>query len=415
MERKTAWRQRFQHFHERHGRLLDGLFFAGGFASDVLTAGVGVDNLFIILQQLLYLAATGLILFCGIIREARPGSPPFPPWLERCWRYHSFAAHFCLGSLMNLYSIFFLMSASLFSSAVFVLLLFAALAANEMKAVRDRGVDLKAALFFICAFCFASLLFPLAIGRVGLLPFLCAFAATLLLVAFFYSRLRRRGLSAADLGKRLLLPGLGVSGAFLLLYLLGLIPPVPLSAKKLGIYHEVERRQSAEAFYYPRPSWDFLRPDWFYFAGTAIPPEGSEGLRSVPVGDKYLLYHERPWWRFWHSGDQDFVARPGDKIALFAAIASPARIADTVYAHWYFRDPRSGWTSADRIPMRIAGGRKEGFRGFTTKANYSEGEWRASVETEDGREIGRIYFTVRKEDAAGETTTEGRRFHAETY
>ncbi|MNT64341.1 hypothetical protein D3C72_2022330 [compost metagenome] len=46
--------------------------------------------------------------------------------------------------------------------------------------------------------------------------------------------------------------------------------------------------------------------------------------------------------------------------------------------------------------MRITGGRKNGYRGFSTKANYTAGEWRISVETTDGREIGRIYFEVIK-------------------
>ena len=46
--------------------------------------------------------------------------------------------------------------------------------------------------------------------------------------------------------------------------------------------------------------------------------------------------------------------------------------------------------------MNITGGRKEGYRGFAMKQNYQPGEWRISIETTDGREIGRIYFEVYK-------------------
>ena len=28
----------------------------------------------------------------------------------------------------------------------------------------------------------------------------------------------------------------------------------------------------------------------------------------------YQLSHERAAWRSWHNGDQNFVARPGDKV-----------------------------------------------------------------------------------------------------
>jgi hypothetical protein len=55
--------------------------------------------------------------------------------------------------------------------------------------------------------------------------------------------------------------------------------------------------------------------------------------------------------------------------------------------------------SSDRIPLKIVGGRKEGFRGYGFKSNYEPGSWRAQVETNDGREIGRIYFDL---ELAGE-------------
>ena len=162
----------------------------------------------------------------------------------------------------------------------------------------------------------------------------------------------------------------GVSGLFLGLYLLGLVPPVPLSAKMMGIYHRIEKE-----------------------------------------GDDYLLYHERPFWKIWQKGDQDFVARPGDKIYFFAAIFSPARFDDTVFVRWMFHTSR-GWSGSDRIALKISGGRKEGFRGFTVKQNfdYGDGRWKVLLEAQDGREIGRLYFDVKR----GEEDP-GRVFSVERY
>jgi Protein of unknown function (DUF2914) len=361
-------RDRWRQFHHRNEAQLEVLFFLGGFVFDALAVREGVDHLVMIVQQVIYLSLVGLILYLDFLREAGGGRPQFSDRLERIWAYRGLALHFFLGTLMNIYSLFFLMSASFFSSAAFVLLLLGTVVANELKAVRERGVDVKIALYVVCIFCFFSLMFPLLFGHVGLIPFSCSFFATLGVLVLFYRMLRKR-LSAEELGRRLMVPGLSVSGLFLAFYLVGLVPPVPLSAKKMGVYHKIEKA-----------------------AGS------------------YVLFHERPWWKIWQSGDQEFLARPGDKLYFFAAIFSPARFDDRVYVHWYFKDPRRGWMPSDRIPLHITGGRKEGFRGFTVKQNFGEGDWRVSVEASDGREIGRMYFSVAQAEA-----DPGRVFLSETY
>jgi hypothetical protein len=340
-------------FYQRHELAWDLLFFLAGFVFDIFATRHGVDHPTIILQQVIYLIVIAGILYVGFLREVRPDAPRLSPRLERLWSYRGLALHFCLGTLMNLYSIFFLMSASLFSSAVFVALLFGTIVLNELRTVRRRGVPIKVGLYAICVFCFWSFIIPLAFGRVGLLPFLLSFAATLAVLAAFYRLLRLR-LAAHELRYRLLLPALSVTTCFLALYLVGLIPPVPIAAKRLGIYHQVERR-----------------------------------------GDEYVLFHQRPWWKWWQSGDQTFIAQPGDKLSVFVAIFSPARFDDTVFVRWLFRD-HGRWTGSDRVPIHIFGGRQGGFRGFVTKQNYDAGDWRVNVETGDGREIARLYFTVTK-------------------
>lgn len=52
--------------------------------------------------------------------------------------------------------------------------------------------------------------------------------------------------------------------------------------------------------------------------------------------DGYRLAHERPWWRLWHNGDQQFRAQPGDKVYVYFRIFSPARFADQVQMRWYW-------------------------------------------------------------------------------
>jgi hypothetical protein len=272
--------------------------------------------------------------------------------MERLWRYRSLVLHFCLGTLMNLYSIFFLMSASLWSSIVFVALLLTAVILNELQAVRRRGIDVKIALYVLCTFCLWSLIIPIALHSVSELTFVLSILATLGVIALLYDRLRRR-LDGMIVLRRVVLPGLSVVGLLILLYQGGLIPPVPVAAKTVGVYHRVERS-----------------------------------------GDQFKLYHEPSRWRLWPFDDRVFLAEPGDVVHVFFAIYSPTDFADTVFVRWSVHDRTSGWQDSDRIPIRITGGREGGFRGTAVKENYVDGRWRVRLETKDGREISRLHFTI---------------------
>jgi len=330
------------------------LFFIAGFVFDVLATRAGVDHTLMIVQQIVYLAIIGAILYVDFVRDAQPEALPMPRWTERLWQYRSLVFHFCLGTLMNLYSIFFLMSASLFSSIAFVVILFGAVVLNELHAVRHSGLDVKVAFYVLCIFCFWSLLIPIVLHSISRLTFFLSFAATLAVLAGFGAVLRRR-IGREPLVRRLLSPGLAVSVLFLLMYLIGLIPPVPIAARTLGVYHQVER-----------------------------------------VGDEFRLSYEPAWWRLGHSDDRRFVAEPGDVVHVFFAIFAPTRFDDTVFVRWSFRDRKSNWQDSDRIPIRITGGRQLGFRGVATKENYVPGSWRVIVETRDGREIARLNFKIKK-------------------
>jgi hypothetical protein len=80
-------------------------------------------------------------------------------------------------------------------------------------------------------------------------------------------------------------------------------------------------------------------------------------------------------------------------VFVFFRVFSPASFADEVSMRWFHREAQ-GWTPRDTIPIRIVGGRAEGFRGYGFKSNYQPGEWKVQIETTDGREIGRVYFNV---------------------
>jgi len=357
MSRAYPWRRQLRGTYKRHHLAWDLAFFAAGFGFDVFAARAGVDHILMIVQQTTYLAIIGGILYVDFVRAADPDAQPMRPWVEKIWGYRSLVFHFCLGTLMNLYSIFFMMSASFFSSIVFVVVLFGAVILNEIASIRHHGFVVKVGLYVVSVFCFFSLLIPILIGHLSQATFIMSFLATLCVLGLFYSRMRHR-LGRVVLIRRLLAPGLAVSGMFLGLYLAGLIPPVPIAAKTLGVYHRVER-----------------------------------------VGDRFVVSYVPSFWHFWRVDDERFDAEPGDTLYVFFAIYSPTNFDDTVFVRWSLDEPGKGWQDSDRIPIHITGGRHDGFRGFTAKQNYSDGNWRVMVETRDGREIARLHFTVTHHDA----------------
>lgn len=341
-------RSLLQFYHAHEARFHIG-FFLAGFILDYF-ASEEIANPFVLVHQSIYLFVIALILSLEHLVES--GATQIVK-LRKVWPYRGWVLHFFLGTLLNLYSFFFFKSASVFSSILYVLVLLSVLVANELPHLRKAGVHIRWALWVICVFSFFSVLSPELLGFVGWLPFTLAVAATTLVLYIHFRWVMRYQKNLNEMFRAFLLPGLAVLTLFVGLYFLGMIPPVPLAVKHMGVYHSLQK---------------------------------SEG--------QFVVTHERPAWKIWQTGDQDFKARPGDAIYFFAEIFSPAHFSDEVTIHWLYKDPRAGWMTSDRVKMAINGGRHEGFRGYSVKKNYQPGDWRVQVETTDGREMGRIYLKI---------------------
>ena len=345
---------RLKLYYERNEQRIAAASFAAGFVFDAFMVG-RIDSWEMIAQQAAYLVLILLALTQMLVEQERPTAEPAAmPALKRgYYRYRSVVLHFLFGTLLNLYTIFFFKSSSLLVSFSFLGVLVLLLLANESHRFKALGLPFKFALLALCMLSFAALVVPVLVGYLGVTVFLISMAIGCMPIAAVASWLRRRSDALAARARRQMLLPLGaVLAVFLIFYLFRLIPPVPLSIPYIGVYHAVEKSQ-----------------------------------------DSYRLSHERPWWRFWHNGDQRFRAQPGDKVIVFFRVFSPTRFSDQVLMRWYHKESH-GWALQDSIPINIVGGREEGFRGYGVKTNYPAGAWKVQVETVDEREIGRIYFEV---------------------
>lgn len=357
----TEYKSRFLKYYEENETKLDIIVFIGGFLFDIVTLS-DIDDLFSIVQQVVYLGVIFLILYYEILFRMFKWKPG--PKTVKAWEYRTLILHFFLGSLLSLYSLFYIKSASILHSLLFLGVMLLVLCANELPGVKKSNLSIKAGMFGICVFSFFSILFPLLLGFVGWMPLALAIVFTGAAFYGMYQLLLKKIPNKFSLMKIVIAPAASVIGLFLFFYIMGWIPPIPLSVVEQGIYHNVEKQNG-----------------------------------------EFLLSTEKKWWKFWQSGDQHFVARPGDKIFYYAQVYSPARFQDQIYIQWSQKNSKGSWIAADRIPLPITGGRKEGFRGFTYKTNYQPGEWRIQVLTTHGQEITRLDLEVQTS-----TATDSRNF-----
>ncbi len=342
-------KEKYSHLYEKYETHFDVAIFILGFIFDYATAG-DVDEAFMLGQQIFYLIVIGLIL----IGESHSTSKIVEKIQNTfVWKYRTFLIHFSLGSILNIYSFFFLKSAAFYNSILFFIFLIGVIVANELPAVKKAGLNLKWGLWVLSLICFFSIVCPLIIGFVGWTSFALTMCLTMTVVLSIY-RFLSPNVSDLTLFKRnFVWPNAGIIGGFVFLFVMGLIPPVPLAAFNLGVFHSLEKKEG-----------------------------------------KFILSHEKPWWKFWHRGDEYFKYREGDQVVFFAQIYSPSQIKDQIFIRWMYKDLRMGWQTSDMVPINITGGRKEGFRGYAYKKNVSPGMWRVQIETTDHREIGRTYFEI---------------------
>jgi hypothetical protein len=111
------------------------------------------------------------------------------------------------------------------------------------------------------------------------------------------------------------------------------------------------------------------------------------------TGDRFELSFDKKWYQVWKRSDTTFPA--DEPIYCFTAVFAPVDLNTIVYHHWFFRtNENNPFIHADRIPIKISGGREGGYRAYSFKQRLDAGDWRVDVETEDGRIVGRVSVKV---------------------
>ena len=208
-------------------------FFAAGFGWDALTLE-RIDRLRDNVILLVYIAALGTLAFVNIDRAGRLRHA-----LLRKWKlYFPAAIQFLFGVLLSAYVLFYFRSASMTKTGIFVLVLFVLLIAVKFFRLDFSNPPLQAGLFFVATSSFLTFFLPVLFKKLNVYIFLSAVLLSVALtVGGAYLLWRASLLSDRSVFHEILC----VVGALLVLligfYFGNWIPPIPLSARNLSIFH----------------------------------------------------------------------------------------------------------------------------------------------------------------------------------
>lgn len=317
-----------------------------GFIWDAVTLG-RPDQLFdnVVLLFYLILAGVGILL---INRHQERSQKPVPLW-------QLLLTQFSFGNLASALFILFGKSGTIVGNWPFLLLLVLLILGNEFFNGKFQRLRFHVAIYYTMIFSYAVLVVPILTRKLGTSIFLISGAASVLAIVGYIALLRVIAPVRVYRNKRAIIVVIAlvlfsING----LYFLNFIPPVPLSLREIGIYHEVT---------------------------------------PLPGGGYRVMYEQGAWYEPWKRSDKIFHYQSGTNAFCFSSVFAPARISVPIFHRWeFFNKSANEWQTATRVSFQIEGGRDEGFRGFSEKETLTTGKWRCSVETERGVLIGRRNF-----------------------
>lgn len=340
-------------FWSRYERRISATGIAIGFVFDLIIAD-RPDSILNNTLLLFYLFAAGALIVILNLRSVlrdREESMPQPLFLL-------FILQICFGALASNLLVLYGRSGTLVGSALFVGLLAAMLIGNEFLKTRYSQLRFNIAVYYVLLFSYLILAIPTFIlHSVSTWVFLASGLLSLSLISIFLGVLYYAVFRGRHREKQLVEVASIVFGIFLLfngLYFLKVIPPVPLVLKDIGLYHSMVRADGG-------------------YTGT---------------------YEERPWWKIWRSTDTTFHTN-GNTAYCFSSVFAPDDLKTPIYHRWDKKGADGAWVTISRVSFGINGGRAEGYRGFSQTGKLAPGQWRCSVETQNGALIGRISFEVR--------------------
>jgi len=342
-------------WYARYERPISSAALVGGFIFNAITlkrVDFFWENFWVVLH--LCVVAACIIL---LNRKENEAKDPHDTGEAHFW--YVTILQFAFGGLLSTFLVFYFRSATLSVTWPFLILLAGAFVANESLKKHYERLALQISFFFLSLYSFAIFIVPVFFHRIGAKIFLASGLASLLILSVFLYALQSISKEKFKKNRQILL--LSVSGIFITinaLYFFHLIPPIPLSLKDGGIYHDVAKNADGNyAVVSETKSWSAQFAEYIF--------------------------------------GQNFHIVASDSAYAYSAIFSPTSFSTEIIHEWQRYDDRAKkWVTVSVIPLATSGGRQGGYRTYSKKADVTAGLWRVNVETADGQIIGRLRFDI---------------------
>lgn len=347
--------QRFAALKERHHLAFEVSFFFAGFLFDVVLLH-RIDSTPLLIHQGAYVVLSAALIAWDHRLSLSTQMPT--GWLGWLAQYRLWAMHFFLGTLLNAFLVFYFRASSGVLAFCFLVGLAAVIIINELPQFRSQGPIVRVVLWSFSITSYLAYLLPVVFGHLSSWHYGASVILGALLTVGLWKAFRWWTGDAHWTVQRGVVPGLVLQALLLGLYLLKVIPPVPLSLKQIGLYTQV------------------------------TPVKDEQGRRSYE-----LTYQPGPKWAWWADGSDTLTAPAGSRAYVFVRIFAPVEFTDSVQFAWEFHDSERGWTPrGSPFVTTLSGGSEEGFRTYAYSTLSRAGEYRVRVLTMDEREIGRQTF-----------------------
>ncbi len=368
--------QKAVNLYSRYQRHLASIFLVGGFVFTTLTL-TRVDEFIENFWIVIHIAVAAFGIFMINVYEHRAAtvlkSPEQSPalrdkkkllWNEKIRTVLLYVTQFAFGGCFSTFLVFYFRSSSLSVSWPFLLILSAIFIANERLRRHYSRLTFQIIVLFISIYLFAIFFIPVVLKKIGPDIFVLSGFISLLIICVFLMLLRFVGHEKFKKSGGLIWMGIGAVLLLMnVLYFTNIMPPIPLSLKQAGVYHNINRQADGNlSLLAEQRSWPTIIRDFFRFSET---------------------YHQVP----------------GEDVYVFSAVFSPTDLSTDIVHEWQYFDEGAGhWITSSRIDLGILGGRASGYRTYSVKSSVFPGKWRVNVETQNGQLIGRVKFVVEASD-----------------